>query len=220
APKCEMLVLDVYHSFMARPFSLKALQNDVYVLGGGYKYLQSGEGVCFLYTPPKADRLRPKNTGWYAHFESLGDRPSALCDYGHGAWRFWGASFDPSGLYRLRAVLNFFDRESLTAETIHRRSIDLQEHCLEILGMIPAKQEWLARLKEASEQVVAKADRGNFLSFPLQAGEARRVQDELSRRGVLCDSRESSTQSFLRFGFGLYHDIEDLAFLAERLSQP
>ncbi len=42
-----------------------------WVVGGGYKYLQLGEGNCFIRLPPHASGLRPVITGWYAEFEAL-----------------------------------------------------------------------------------------------------------------------------------------------------
>ena len=52
---------------------------NAWVLGGGYKYLQLGEGNCFLRLPAHAQELRPVITGWYAEFGALADerRPGA-----------------------------------------------------------------------------------------------------------------------------------------------
>jgi kynureninase len=214
--QCQMLVLDTYHSFMARPFSLKNLQEDIYVLGGGYKYLQAGEGVCFLYTPPKAEELRPKYTGWYAHFESLDTKPSAQCGYAIKAWRFWGSTFDPSSMYRLQSVFDFLDQHDLTTEVIHDHSVNLQEQCIKKITQLDSKSNWVDLLKKSSSQLLAAASRGNFLSFPLPSGIALEIQGHLKKLKILTDSRESSSQSFLRLGFGLYHDEEDLEILAYR----
>ena len=38
-----------------------------WIVGGGYKYLQLGEGNCFLRVPP-GTRMRPVLTGWFAEF--------------------------------------------------------------------------------------------------------------------------------------------------------
>jgi len=214
---CEMLVLDVYHSFLARPFSLAGLEQDIYVLGGGYKYLQAGEGCCYLYTPTKADRLRPKNTGWYAHFASLGSKSVEEVEYSEGALRFWGASFDPTALYRLQAVLAFLDEHQLTSKQVHAHSIGLQEQCLSVLLKMRADAQWKKLLQSAASRVLPSEDRGNFLSFSLGAGEAQMLQCEMKTLGILCDSRESQAQSFLRLGFGLYHNAEDLESLRKRL---
>jgi kynureninase len=206
----SMLVLDIYHSFLARPLSLKNLQDDIYVVGGAYKYLQAGEGACFLYTPPKAEKLRPQFTGWYAHFESLEAPPQAQVEYGKGAWRFWGSTFDPTPLYRLQAVLRFFKAQGLSDHVIHEHSLTLQERCLEILRDLKRQAEWQKLLTEAARHVLPASERGNFLSFPLKGGEARKIQQELAGQKILCDSRESQQQSYLRFGFGLYHELADL----------
>jgi kynureninase len=211
--RCRMLVLDTYHSFMARPFSLRSLEDDVYVLGGAYKYAQSGEGACFLYTPPKADELRPRNTGWYAHFASLSGQPTPHTEYGAGAWRFWGSTFDPSALYRLEAVLDYFARENLHAAQLHTHSLRLQEQCLALLATVRS----LPLLREAATRVLPAKERGNFLSFPLAAGQAKQLEAELAARKILCDSREGGQGSFLRLGWGLYHDDSDISALAQRL---
>lgn len=214
---CPMLVLDTYHSFLARPLSLGAHEEDLFVLGGAYKYLQAGEGACFLYTPPRAEKLRPKFTGWYAHFASLGGKAPARCDYTPGAFRFWGSTFDPSALYRLRAVLRFLDAHKLSAASLHAHSVALQETCLEILTQNPSREDWVRRLADAATRVVPSFERGNFLSFQLPPGEAREIQSRLEELKILSDSRETGDASFLRFGFGLYHDFEDCGLLKSRL---
>jgi kynureninase len=214
---CPMVVLDTYHSFLARPFSLAAHQEDLFVLGGAYKYLQAGEGACFLYTPPRAEKLRPKFTGWYAHFASLGGKAPAVNDYTPGAFRFWGSTFDPTALYRLRAVFKFLETHKLSATHLHAHSLALQETCLEILTQNPSREDWIRRLADAARHAVPSYDRGNFLSFRLPPGEAREIQSRLEELKILSDSRETGDASFLRFGFGLYHDFEDCGLLMRRL---
>jgi kynureninase len=206
---CAMLVLDAYHSFMARPFSLAGLEDDLYVVGGGYKYLQAGEGACFLYTPPKAEALRPRNTGWYAHFASLAGPPTARTEYGAGAWRFWGSTFDPSSLYRLQALFSFLAARGLDAAALHAHSLSLQEGCLELMRKRSLAGTFAA-LSEAAQQVLPATERGNFLSFRLQPGQAKTLETALAARRVLCDSRESAKESYLRLGWGAYHDEADL----------
>ena len=58
------LLVDVYHALNVVPVSLadEGL-GDAFVVGGGYKYCQLGEGNCFLRLPP-GTRLRPVVTGW------------------------------------------------------------------------------------------------------------------------------------------------------------
>jgi selenocysteine lyase/cysteine desulfurase len=74
ASACEQLgaelLVDVYHALGVMSFPLDGLES-AWVVGGGYKYLQLGEGNCFLRVPPQGDDLRPRLTGWYAEFAEL-----------------------------------------------------------------------------------------------------------------------------------------------------
>jgi kynureninase len=68
----EFLV-DAYHSVNVVPLSLPAEGlRGAFVVGGGYKYLQMGEGNAYLRVPPGRD-LRPAVTGWFAEFEALSE---------------------------------------------------------------------------------------------------------------------------------------------------
>ena len=47
------LVVDAYHALGAMPFCLAEQGlSSAFIVGGGYKYLQLGEGNCFLRLPP------------------------------------------------------------------------------------------------------------------------------------------------------------------------
>src|ERR687897_29656 len=68
------LLVDVYHALNVVPVSLAAEGlGDAFVVGGGYKYCQLGEGNCFLRIPSDTD-LRPIVTGWFSEFTALADR--------------------------------------------------------------------------------------------------------------------------------------------------
>jgi len=68
------LLIDDYHGTNVVPLSIQEeYLDDCYVLIGGYKYLQWGEGNCFLRYPKNCN-LRPAITGWFASFSSL-DEP-------------------------------------------------------------------------------------------------------------------------------------------------
>ncbi|MBW2278442.1 MAG: aminotransferase class V-fold PLP-dependent enzyme, partial [Deltaproteobacteria bacterium] len=72
------LLVDAYHALGVVPFDLSDLGlTDAFVTGGGYKYLQLGEGNCFLRFP-SGRRLRPVVTGWFSEFAELQD------DHGDG----------------------------------------------------------------------------------------------------------------------------------------
>src|SRR5213078_3790988 len=103
------LLVDAYHALNVVPFSLRTEGlGAAFVVGGGYKYCQLGEGNCFLRLPPNSE-LRPVVTGWFSEFTVLADRQGReRVAYGQGGDRFAGATYDPTSHYRAVAVFDFF----------------------------------------------------------------------------------------------------------------
>src|SRR2546430_3924811 len=113
------LLVDAYHHLNVVPFDIRRLGlENAFVTGGGYKYCQLGEGNCFLRVPPGC-HLRPVLTGWFSEFadvEQGGARDRV--EYGGGAARFAGATYDPVPHYRGAAVFAFHVEQELTAERL------------------------------------------------------------------------------------------------------
>jgi selenocysteine lyase/cysteine desulfurase len=194
------VIIDGYHAFMAMPVDLSSLHDRVFYLAGGYKYAMAGEGACFMHCPPGFGP-RPVDTGWFAGFAHLQQREAVA--YPSDGGRFWGATFDPSGLYRLDAVLAWLDRLGLTPAEIHSHVKSLQEVFLE--GVDP-------RLGELVPPA-GFAERGNFLTF--RTPSAARIVRALRDAGVITDHRGDR----LRIGFGIYHDREDVRRLLDHLGR-
>jgi kynureninase len=114
------LLVDVYHQLNVVPLSLaQDGLEDAFVVGGGYKYCQLGEGNCFLRVPRGREHLRPVLTGWFSEFGHLASAPAERAPavpYGEGAARWAGATYDPTSHYRAERVFDFFERERLTPE--------------------------------------------------------------------------------------------------------
>lgn len=208
APERSVIVVDGYHAFMAAPLDLSKLAVRAFYLAGGYKYAQAGEGVCFLAVPPNCD-LRPSNTGWFADFAALETGIKAPVGYGHGAFRFWGSTFDPTGLYRWNAVTAWRKSLGMTVEKSDAHVRSLQRGFMERLAASPR-----GPFKMESLITADFARMGHFLTFRLDAAPtvSKRLAAEL---GVLTDARGDR----LRFGFGLYHDEADLDELFRRLAK-
>jgi kynureninase len=176
------LLVDVYHQLDAVPFSLAgAGLEDAYVVGGGYKYCQLGEGNCFLRVPAGRG-ARPVVTGWYAEFDVLAEKGAGEVLYGRGGARFAGATYDPTSHYRAAAVLDFFDEAGLTPEllrTVSQHQVGLLARAFDDLDLDPD----LVR----RDTGVALEELGGFLV--LESRDAGTLCRRLRQRGVLTDSR-------------------------------
>ena len=207
APARAMVVVDGYHAFCALPIEAARLHRRAFYVGGGYKYAMSGEGACFLAVPPGC-ALRPVDTGWYAAFEALAAPQQAQVPYSSDGFRFWGATFDPSGLYRFDAAMDWLAGTGTTPDLVHRHAHALQRRFLDGLAR--------ARLRELPAAALVPPDgvpRGNFLAFDVDDAEDRhrRILDA----GVHIDRRGRR----LRFGFGVYHDAGQVDALLGALSR-
>ncbi|QKV78984.1 kynureninase [Amycolatopsis sp. Hca4] len=185
------LVVDAYHALGVVPFALHDLGlTNAWVLGGGYKYLQLGEGNCFLRLPAHAQELRPVITGWYAEFGALADeRHPGQVAYAIGGDRFAGATYDPASHYRGVRVQRFFAEQGLTPEFLR----EVSQHQVGLLASVFDKlglpEDVVTRDRETPLGML-----GGFLS--LRCADAAGLQAALAAHGVRTDSRGPH----LRFG--------------------
>ncbi|HET6835155.1 MAG TPA: hypothetical protein VFH30_14890 [Acidimicrobiales bacterium] len=190
-PTGTELLVDAYHALGVVPFPIHELGlSDAWVVGGGYKYLQLGEGNCFLRMPAHAGGLRPVVTGWYADFDTLPEQPRPdPVAYGPGAQRFAGATYDPTSHYRAARVFGFFEEQGLTPELLQQS----YRHQLEVLALefdaLGVPDGVMTR-----DRVTPLSSFGGFLA--LRTPDASGLQAALRDRGVSADSRGR----FLRFG--------------------
>jgi kynureninase len=195
-----LIVIDGYHGFMALPTNLARIAGRAFYLAGGYKYAMAGEGVCFMHCPG-GFAPRPRDTGWFAAFGALSSGGSAV-GYGTDGSRFLGSTFDPSGLYRLAAVLDWMDEIGLTVEAIHAHVLGLQDLFLAEIARLAMQPLTAARLVTPVGDGVA---RGHFLTFETAAAQV--MHDRLARANIITDVRGER----IRFGFGCYHAVDDIA---------
>jgi len=135
------LLVDAYHALNVVPFSLREQRLDgAFVVGGGYKYCQLGEGNGFLRVPGDC-ALRPVSTGWFSEFGTLAEAPEdGSVRYGAGSARFAGATYDPASHYRASAVFDFFGEEGLTPallREVSQHQVGLLAQLFDDLGLDP-----------------------------------------------------------------------------------
>ncbi len=207
ATPAAMVVIDGYHGFFAIPTSLRSVADRAFFMAGGYKYAQSGEGVCFLAVPRGFDR-RPLNTGWFAGFGSLSGGDFGKVGFSNDGFRFMGATFDPVGLYRFNAVSRAFRSRGITIDHIDAHVKVLQRDFLNRLASKPGAAISPVDLIAPDQGLQGL---GHFLTFRQKnAGE---IADRLAVRNVIVDHRGDR----LRFGFGAYHDAADVEALVTHL---
>lgn len=194
APEEAIVAIDGYHAFCAMPIDFGRLHRRAFYLGGGYKYAMAGEGACFLAVPP-GTRLRPVDTGWFASFDRLSGAEGEAVPYAEDAFRFWGSTFDPSGLYRFNAAMDWLASTGTTVADVQAHARALHARFLAGLESLDAPGLSPARLVPPPG-----VPRGNFLAFDVDDAEA--MEARILAAGVHIDRRGRR----LRFGFGVYHD--------------
>ena len=217
ATGCEQagatLLIDAYHHLNVVPFDVDAMGlSRAFVVGGGYKYCQLGEGNCFLRVPPGC-RLRPIDTGWFSEFDALDAAPRGdFVPYGAGAARFAGATYDPTSQYRAVAVFRFHREMSLTAARLR----DISRHQTGLLDRLLRERDIRPAIAEVID--VPSDRRAGFLA--LRTKHAAAVVRVLRRSEMYVDSRGD----LLRVGPAPYVSNDQLEaatqLLAEALENP
>ncbi len=183
------LLVDAYHSLNVIPFSVRAMGlGDAFVVGGGYKYCQLGEGNCFLRIPPDCD-LRPVFTGWFTEFGTLAHSPAHGVPYGAGHHRFAGSTYDPASHYRAAAVFDFFREQQMSAQLLREVSQAQIRQLAQGIDDLDADPELLGW-----DRALPLAARGGFLA--LESPAAARVCRAMRSRRIHADHRGR----FLRLG--------------------
>jgi kynureninase len=178
------LLVDVYHALGALPFTVREHGLEAaWIVGGGYKYLQLGEGNCFLRLPPQAETMRPVFTGWFAEFDELAaEHAAGRVGYGAGGTRFAGSTYDPTSNYRAARVFDFFREQGLTPELLRQVSVHQTGLLARLVDDLRASESVLTR-----DRATPRERFGGFLA--LESPHAEAIARELASDGVLTDAR-------------------------------
>lgn len=207
------LLVDAYHTLDVVPFSIEDEDlGAAFIIGGGYKYCQLGEGNCFMRIPPDCD-LRPVITGWFSEFTALTSRErDGRTTYGTGGDRFAGATYDPASHYRAARVFDFFDQQGLSPvllREVSQHQIGVLASGFDGLGLDPAV---ITR-----DRTTPLSEIGGFLA--LKSPYAGQLATLLHGKGVLVDARGEA----LRFGPAPYlsdRQLNDAMTVLSEVARP
>jgi len=189
--------VDLYHAFNTLELNVDSWPGQVFAVGGGYKYAQSGEGVCWMLIPEDASTFRPRNTGWFADFVHL-EKQTTQIEYGDGGQRFLGATFDPTSLYRANAVMDWMDEQGLTVQVLRQQA---QRQTELIIETYEASELSKLGFKLASPR--SSDRRASFVS--LRHPNAMNICKELAKEGLRTDAR----RDLLRLGPAPYSTSDE-----------
>jgi kynureninase len=171
------------------PFDIRELGlESAFIVGGGYKYVQLGQGNGFMRIP-EACELRPVITGWFSEFTALSQKARGAVQYGAGGDRFAGATYDPTAQYRGARVFDFFDEMGLSPSvlrTTYQHQVGVLIDAFDAASLDPAVID--------RDRSVPLQEIGGFLA--LRSERAGDLHKALRKRDVWTDYRGD----VLRFG--------------------
>ena len=191
------MLVDAYHAWHVVPFTLAEIGgDDVFLVAGGYKYAQWGEGTCFLRVP-SGSNLRPVYTGWFAGFAELeahGGRAPVVGYSADGAVAFAGSTFDPASAYRAVAVTRFARSHGLDPGALRELSLQQTDRIIRAATRIGLA---VATPRDPDR-------RGGFVA--IESSRAEGLVTALRREGIYVDSRGA----MLRIGPAPYVTDDDI----------
>jgi selenocysteine lyase/cysteine desulfurase len=201
-------LIDDYHGTNVVPLSIREENlEDCFFLVGGYKYLQWGEGNCFLRFPNDCD-LRPVITGWFASFSSLEKSQDGEVTYDDGNQRFVSGTYDPASQFRAAKVVEFFENQGLTPNILRNQYMSQ----VGLLKDLFLEQDFDPNFIQLRHDRPLE-ENGGFLA--LQSPYARKIQNYLMNKGVYTDARAD----ILRFGPAPYITTDQIKAAIQKLAQ-
>lgn len=178
-------LIDDYHGTNVVPLSITENGwEDIFLLIGGYKYLQWGEGNCFLRFPESYSR-NPVFTGWFSSFGSLSKkREDGVIEFDPGNQRFASATYDPVSQFRAAKVADYFQKKELTPDRLRAQYLGLTHYLRSGFAEMQLDPNKIRLQKEGSASSF-----GGFVSFKSQ--KAREISSFLMERDIFTDARGS-----------------------------
>ena len=201
------VLVDDYHGTNVVPLSIKdeGLE-EIYILIGGYKYLQWGEANCFLRFPSTCT-LKPVITGWFAAFQQLDHkRDRGLITFDDGDQKFATGTYDPISQFRAAAVTQFFNKMKLTPDLLRKQYSSQIEYLRELFDEHNFEGSGITH---ANNRPIEQT--GGFMA--LQSNYSRQLRETLLNDGIYTDARDK----IVRIGPAPYTTKEQCRWMIENL---
>ncbi len=215
------VLIDGYHGFGAIPTSLNNV--DCIYISGVLKHVGAGANLAFAVVPEcYYSKLRPVLTGWLADVSvlsngkgvSMGDEVG----YSDGLRLMGSTPSFHSSMALFNHVMRLWVAHHITVPFAHNHVTRLQERFLNGLKKLEASGAVNVFISSTRLAMSSSSNiRSHTLVF-LQSSpdDAKRAVDMLKSQGIAIDCRKT----FLRIGFGLNHNPEDVDRLLSALKPP
>jgi len=202
------LLIDDYHGTNVSPIQIgNSIFESTYWLIGGYKYLQWGEGNCFLRYPKDCD-LKPVYTGWFASFSTLHLPKNEYTVSFDDQMKFAGATFDPSSAYRAAKVVEFFKEQQLSNSYFTSLYKSRVGELMQAFKALDLPENEFSIINDVNPE-----KRAGFMA--IKTKKAVLYQQKLAQSGILTDARGES----LRFGPAPYSTSAQIQAAMQQFNQ-
>lgn len=169
------VLLDVYHAGGVIPVDIQELNAD-FAVGGSYKYLRGGPGVCWLYIHPRhlTGSFQTLDTGWFAQPHPFDFERKESGQYAQDGNAFLESTPAVLPFYQAKAGIELtleLGVERLRAYSLHQQAL--------FLDLLKEQRVTISGIPE---------QRGAFLAIPHKR--ASHIAEELKKREIVVDARE------------------------------
>lgn len=214
--KCKKIVIDGSCAFGNIPIqqSLGKMIDEVYYIGGVYKFVGAGEGFAFM-SLPKSCKDRPVLTGWlFGEYTDESHYYSNPLHYEDGGERYSSSTLEASIWVRVNMILEYYEEKGFTIEMKSFYTTTLQDYLIK-------------KIEEAGLSFLSRKNLKNKLGkirplqtcFEIRENEkkfsAQNLVNELNKHEIEADFRGNT----LRLCVAIYHTVFDIDRLVDCLKQ-
>lgn len=188
------------------------VMDEIYYIGGIYKFVGSGEGFAFMSLPKGCDD-RPVLTGWlFGDYTDESQYYTKPLYYSNDGDRYANSTSELSIWVRTNDIIEYFDKEGFTVDMKNQYTQILQDYMIKRLD--EAKVSFLG-----SKNLVSHFGKWRPLqtAFDLKDEKltAAALVKELEKYGIVPDFRGSR----IRLCPAIYHTIFDIDYLVDVLKE-